>query len=209
MLLAQLADGLHAMAQPLTILRGAAGAMQMSERAAPEDRHYVDMFAVQVGRLCDLIAKLRSILDAAQFTAARERVDLQELAGPIVQDYAALLQQSGVRITMDKMPSSMPVFADAARTEQAMRAALDTAVAHSSRGDEIQCRILPDGFVLKNDYAHGRGLSSSDRLALSLVEAAILSQQGTYRFTEDPFRLSIGLPKAGTDITSECLTTAV
>ena len=53
---AELADGLHAMAQPLTILRGAMCALTLREEMEPANRRYLDMSAKQVDRLCDLMA---------------------------------------------------------------------------------------------------------------------------------------------------------
>lgn len=61
----QLAEGLHAMAQPLTILRGAAGGLQLSPRIALEDRRYVEMCNTQTERLCELLARVRDLLDSA------------------------------------------------------------------------------------------------------------------------------------------------
>ena len=72
-----LAEGLHAMAQPLTILRGATGALQLSSTVSVPDRRYVEMCAAQAERLCAMIASLRDRLDAAQHevSAHRERTD--------------------------------------------------------------------------------------------------------------------------------------
>lgn len=208
-LLAQLADGLHAMAQPLTILRGAIGAMQLKEKGATEDWRYVDMSAAQIGRLCDMIAHLRSLLDVAQSEAVCSAQDWQELIGCVLEDYEGDLPRSGVRMVVKHPNHSMRVLADAARTEQAMRAALDMAQALASQGDEIQCRVLPDGLELQNEHGRGKGLNSSERLVLSFIETAIRSQQGIYEFIEDPFCLSIALPRAGSNITSDCLQAVV
>jgi hypothetical protein len=208
-LLAQLADGLHAMAQPLTILRGAIGAMQLAERGASEDRRYVDMSADQIGRLCDLLANLRSLLDVAQSEAVCSPQDWHDLVGGVLEGYEGDLPTSGVRMVVTHLNDSMRVLADAARTEQAMRAALDMAQALASHGDEIRCRVLPDGLELRNEHGRGKGLNSSERLVLSLVEAAICSQQGTCRFIEDPFCLSVTLPRQGSNITSDCLEAVV
>ena len=208
-LLAQLADGLHAIAQPLTVLRGAVGAMQLSEKVASGDRRYVDMSADQIGRLCDMLANLRSLLDVAQSEAVCSPQDWHDLVGCVLEDYDGVSPTSGVRMAVTHPSHFMRVLADPARTEQAMRTALDMAQALASHGDEIQCRVLPDGLALQNEHGHGKGLSSSDRLSLSLVEAAIRSQRGTCRFIEDPFCLSIALPRAGSNITSDCLQAVV
>lgn len=208
-LLAQLADGLHAMAQPLTILRGAIGAMQLSERGASDDRRYVDMSAAQIGRLCEMLASLRSLLDVAQSVAVRAPQDWQELIGCVLEDYKGVSPTTGVRMVVTHPDHFMRVLADATRTEQAMRAALDMAQALASKGDEIQCRVLPNGLELRNDRGRVKGLSSSERLILSFIETALRSQQGTCEFIEDPFCLSIALPRAESNITSDCLQAVV
>jgi hypothetical protein len=66
----ELAERLHAMAQPLTILRGAAGALQLSSGLAGSDRRYIDMCSAQAERLCVMLAELRNRLDAAQSEGA-------------------------------------------------------------------------------------------------------------------------------------------
>jgi hypothetical protein len=62
---AQLGKSLHAMAQPLTILRGATGALQLSSGISVPDRRYVEMCSAQAERLCEMLAGLRDLLDAA------------------------------------------------------------------------------------------------------------------------------------------------
>ncbi len=62
----ELAEGLHAMAQPLTVLRGAAGALRLSSTVTVQDRRYVEMCDAQAERLCTMLASLRDLLDAAQ-----------------------------------------------------------------------------------------------------------------------------------------------
>ncbi len=65
----QMADSLHAMAQPLTILRGALGAMQLSGKVAPENERYLEMSSMQIERLCEMLSNLRNLVDAAQLEA--------------------------------------------------------------------------------------------------------------------------------------------
>jgi hypothetical protein len=58
-----IADGLHALAQPLTILRGALGALALRERIAPQNSRYLDMSTRQIERMCDLISRIQKRLD--------------------------------------------------------------------------------------------------------------------------------------------------
>jgi signal transduction histidine kinase len=199
-----LADGLHAMAQPLTIVRGALCALTLNQDVPPTGQRYLEMSSVQLDRLCDLMSSLRSLLETTQFNANCVTVELWELISPILGDLDAALRKSGVQIApANAEQSAIHAIADPARTEQALRAALNTAVSVASRGDVILLDVLPhDGFVdltIQNTNPHGKSLSSSDHLSLSLVKANVQSQQGIYECVEDPLRISLKLPLQDAD----------
>ena len=198
-LYSELAAGLHAMAQPLTIVRGALCALTLHQDVPPASQRYLDMSSQQLDRLCDLMSSLRSLLETTQFNANCVTVELWELISPILEDLDAALRKSGVQIAPGyPEQSAVHAIADPVRTEQALRAALNTAVSVASRGDRILLDILPrDGFVdltIQNRNPHGKGLGYSDRLSLSLVKASIRSQQGIYECVEDPLCISLKLP---------------
>jgi signal transduction histidine kinase len=203
-LYSELADGLHAMAQPLTIVRGALCASTLNQDVSPTTQRYLDMTSAQLDRLCDLMSNLRSLLETTQFNANCVTVELWELISPILEDLDASLRKSGVRIApANPEQSAIHAIADPARTEQALRAALNTALSVASRGDVILLDVQPrDGFVdftIQNRNPHGKSFSSSDRLSLSLVKASIRSQQGIYECVEDPLRISLKLPLQDAD----------
>ena len=203
-LYSELADGLHAMAQPLTIVRGALCALTLNQDVPPTGQRYLEMSSVQLDRLCDLMSSLRSLLETTQFNANCVTVELWELISPILGDLDAALRKSGVQIApANAEQSAIHAIADPARTEQALRAALNTAVSVASRGDVILLDVLPhDGFVdltIQNTNPHGKSLSSSDHLSLSLVKANVQSQQGIYECVEDPLRISLKLPLQDAD----------
>jgi signal transduction histidine kinase len=63
----ELDEGLHALAQPLTILRGALGALTMRGAVRPETAsRYLEMSSTQVDRLCNLLSGLHSLLDGVR-----------------------------------------------------------------------------------------------------------------------------------------------
>jgi signal transduction histidine kinase len=198
-LYSELADGLHAMAQPLTIVRGALCALTLHQDVPPENRRYIDMSSAQMDRLCDLMSCLRTLLETTQFNANCVTVELWELISPILEDLDSTLRKSGVQIApANPEQTAIHAIADPARTEQALRAALTTAVAVASLGDVILLDVQSrDGFAdltIQNRNPHRRSFGSSDRLSLSLVKASIRSQQGIYECVEDPLRISLKLP---------------
>jgi signal transduction histidine kinase len=73
----ELEEGLHALAQPLTILRGALGALTMRDAVPPQAAsRYLEMSNTQVERLCNLLAGLHNLLDGVRPEAACTKIKL-------------------------------------------------------------------------------------------------------------------------------------
>jgi signal transduction histidine kinase len=194
----EIAEGLHAMAQPLTIVRGALGALTLWKGIAPQQERYVRMSAEQVERLCDLISGLQGLLEATQSDAECATLDLWEIAEIALEDLDPVLRQSHVQISAVKPKEPVYVIGDPVRTEKALVTALKTAVSLCSQGDIVGLEVLiSDGFadlVVQNRKRHGKGLGSTERFNLALVQANIRSQAGVYTCVEDPLHLSLKLP---------------
>ena len=211
-LYAELADGLHAMAQPLTILRGAMCALTLREEIEPPNRRYLDMSAKQVERLCDLMSGMQSLLCAAQSKAEFVSFDLMELLDPIIERQQASASESGVQIAVTESEHSLCVFGDQQGVEQALSAALKTALSGARKDDRIEIEIAPrDGFaelMLRNENFRERSLGSFERFNLTVVETMIRNQCGVYKFTDKPFSISLRLRVSEylcTVVTSDCL----
>lgn len=193
-----LANGLHAMAQPLTILRSALEILTLPREAPIDQRHYLEISAKQVQRTCGLFSDLQDLVTARLIDAERSRLDLWQLVTPILEDQRTALLASGVAIAVARHHELKPVYGDAGRTEQAITAALRAAASFSARGDVIEL-LSSDArgyveFTVQNTRRHGMRMNSSDRLSLSVAEINILSQHGRYQFVEDPFCVSLALP---------------
>lgn len=195
---ADLVNGLHAMAQPLTILRSAIEVLALPQAAAIDQRRYLEISAKQVARTCGMFASLQDLVEVRIIEAQQARFDLWELLSPLVEDQRRLFLTAGIGIAAARSGPWAASWGDAGRTEQALLALLKTAGSVSASGDVIELRAeLADGFVeltLENTRKHGKRIDSSDRLSLSVAEANILSQNGRYAVIEDPFRVSLALP---------------
>lgn len=193
-----LADGLHALAQPLTVLRGALGAWKL--RRAPEaaSDKYLEMSAKQVERMSDLLGCMQDVLEAAAGEPKREQVDPSELLSIVLEGMRSTLREWGGKI--ERTESDVPIrfCGDSDRTERALRAALRAAVSVSSPGASIRlvtrmCKGQME-IVVEVSTVVGRSLNSTERLNVGLVETNILSQGGAYVCNEDPFHMTISLP---------------
>jgi hypothetical protein len=76
----ELDEGLHALAQPLTVLRGALGALTMRDAGRPETAsRYIEMSNIQVERLCNLLSGLHSLLDGVRSEPACTGIEFPRL----------------------------------------------------------------------------------------------------------------------------------
>jgi signal transduction histidine kinase len=195
---ADLATGLHAMAQPLTILRSAIEVLALPRAVNIDQRRYLEISAKQLARTCDMFDSLQDLVAAQMIEAQRAHFNLWELLTPLAEDQRRLLLAAGVGIAVACAEPSASICGDAERTEQTLMALLNLAASLSSRGDVIELRTAQaNGFVeltLENTRRHGKRMDSSHRLSLAVAEANILSQHGRCSVVEDPFRVSLALP---------------
>lgn len=195
-LYADLANGLHAMAQPLTILRGALGALAMAKAVGPGHERYLEMSTREIERLCDTMFCLQGLLDAASYPADCKPTPLVELIETVLDLQRTLPDGFHIEAALPAAPTDL--LCDAGRTELALRVAVKTLASVADRGCVLKFSVnarpgIVDLMVLA-EGAPGKRLGSSQRLGLSLMEASLRSQQGTVEFSEDPLRIVLRLP---------------
>jgi hypothetical protein len=192
------AAGLHALAQPLTVLRSAMMASSLPGLSAVDQRRYVDLSAEQVERTCGLFQNLQQLLNANREAAECLPVNLVGVLWPAVEHQRTVLHPTGVQIDAS-IPDDLPnVLGDMDRTLQAFFNGFKIAASLSEPGDVIELRVAPwNEYVelsIRNHRSHGRRLNSTERFNLALAETNIRSQNGMYECTEDPFHFSLALP---------------
>ena len=195
---AEVADGLHTLAQPLTILRSAIAMMAMGKDGGTENKRYLELSVRQIERTCQLFSSLQDLLAAKTVSVESEPIDIACLLSQTIEDCSEILQERGVGLTMDISESADTVYGDPQRTRRAIAGAIEVAASVSSAGDVIKIDTSASEDVLEISVEStcrlDNGLKSLERLHLSLTRANILSQRGQYQFTEEPFRISLALP---------------
>lgn len=195
---ADLSNGLHAMGQPLTILRSSVPASAVPGVDATKQRRYLDISSQQIERACSLYEVLRDLVIASRCEADCAPIDLANLLAAVDKDQRPVFQAAGVELRA-VTPGGLPtVSGDLARTQQALSAALKVAISISAAGDVVELVVSAGReyveLAIRNDRVHGRPISSSERLSLSLAQADIVSQQGEYECADDPFCIRMALP---------------
>lgn len=193
-----IANGLHAMAQPLTILRASMEVLSLPASAGIDQRRYMEISAAQLERTCNLFTRVQDLVTARYVEAQKQRYELWAVIAPLIDDHRNRLQASGTGIAVANQGPWAPILGDVERTEQAIAAILQISAEMVERGDVIEISTAsPSGFlelVIENTRQNRKTMSSSARLSLALAEENILSQQGKYAFSKDPFRVSLALP---------------
>ena len=193
---ASMSAGLHAMAQPLTILQYAIAAWAAPGVSVVEQQRYLHRSQQQIERACMLFNLLQDLVNASHTEAEFKPLDLVGLLSEIVEDRRAGLRVSGIELKL-VAPSKALAWGDAARTRQAILAVVNAFASVSSNGDEILLHLTGDRQVeclVRTELTHGKSLSSGDQLCLAVARANILSQQGDFETGADPFWVRVILP---------------
>jgi hypothetical protein len=195
---AELANGMHAMAQPLTVVQGALEALRMPPAAGRNPERYLDLASQQIARACHLFGCVQDLMALRLVEPRRERFDWRKAVSSLVERQTAKLQTRGISLALAESAPWRPATGDPQRAEGAVSAALGAAAALASRGDTI--RLILDSstdaneLTILNPGAQVQRVDSSTRLYLFLAEENIFSQSGAFRYAEDPFCISLILP---------------
>src|ERR1035438_8170792 len=118
--LADMTAALHAMAQPLTILRSAVAAAAVPGISPVKQRRYLDLSTAQATRTCILFEYLQDLVIARQIEADCAPIDLSVMVSNAARDQKAALQGLGIELEVLR-PKVLPMpFGDASRTLQAI-----------------------------------------------------------------------------------------
>jgi light-regulated signal transduction histidine kinase (bacteriophytochrome) len=195
---AHMTEGLHAMAQPLTILRSSVPALAGVDVSPAKQQRYLELSVRQVQRACSLFECLQDLVVASQTPADCEPIDLSAMVAAVAEGQQATLQELGIELRV-QLPGDLPLaLGDATRTRQALTAGLAAATLVSVSCDVIHITAAACNqrvvLILEIDRIHGIRLESHERLNLRLAQTNMLSQQGDYECTEDPFRVRLAVP---------------
>jgi len=201
---ASLSSCLHAMGQPLTVLRCTVAASAVEGIATEKLHRHLGTSAEQVQLLCGLFDCMRDLVDSGRFDGERSPVEVSQLFSFVVEEQMPSLQASGLAIDV-RIPAELQstMLADMNRSLKALTSVLKIAASVSVQGDAIEVTAAPKHggveLIVQNERAHRGSFTSLERMCLEVAEANIRSQGGDIVCGGDPFRVSMTLPVQSPD----------
>jgi len=201
-LCANLADVIHAMAQPLTILQGRLDKSRVAQMNLSELRGLAHESAKETDRLCNLFGYMQGFMVAETVEPCLSRQAVCPMLTHAAEGLQSFFKQGGISLRLDMQSDVPPVIADPRRMDQALSRMLLLVYGFSAANDTIELAAVSPfdatHIVIRNARARPV-LDKEARLKLALSEANIRSQNGALTWTTDPLSVQIELPAASAE----------
>jgi hypothetical protein len=196
----QLSQGMHAAAQPLTILLASLGKTNTQRMNTNELRDLTESSAVQVQRVCALFRHMQQLLMIQSSEANLFTVSIQPVLAHVVEGVELVFREAGVAISMSFPESCDPVLIDCARTVRALTSLLVLASQTAKAADTVELILTSSSdsvqVVIRNLRSQIKELDAEASLSVAVAEANMRSQQAAFSLRLQPFLVRIELQKA-------------
>jgi len=199
-LCSNLSHGIHAAAQPLTILLASLSKAHTDRMSTEELRELTASSSEEVQRVCTLFSYLQELVVAESIKPKLSATAILPLLASAAEGVQLLFRKQGI-ILSSTVPETCPlVLINGPRTLRALSSVLLTAHALSSAQDHVEMiastSIHGMQVVVRNLNLSVASTSAEARLSMAAAEANIRSQQAGFVFSQRPFQVLIDLPKA-------------
>ncbi len=213
---ASLLDGMHALAQPITVLHSYFYLAQSAGAANPAQRQLIADGATAIEHLCTLFRLMQELVHVQSAEAHPSAVPLSYLLGSLAEDAEVVFAGTGLRLEVESrlepglrppaydQTELLPMLVDPRRTRHAIRSMLHIVRECSQRNSAVRSTLsAEDGWLTlciapqtPVQAAPEDCFDEQTRLHLALARANILGQQAVFTLSSQPFALSIRMPMA-------------
>lgn len=191
-----LSEGLHAFAQPLSILRASLGNDHLDRMAREELLELASNSATQVERVCRLFSCLQQLLNIENIEPHLSETAILPLLAQVADGASLLFEESGMILNVVLPASCPPVLINRTRTLEALSTILLVAHAVSDREDTIELitstSVSNDvRVVVQNARGSIKAMNAEQRLNIALAEANMRSQEARFLCSTMPFRVQV------------------
>ncbi len=199
-LCSNLAQGIHAAAQPLTVLRASLSKCNTDRMNSDELRELTASSAVQVQRVCTFFSGLQQLVMAESIKPQLSPTPILPLLAYAVDGVDLVFQQNGITLSSVVPDTCPPVLINRARTLQAISTVL--LVVHGLSGVQDTVELITSSsanamqIVVRNLHLSVAVINPEASLSLAVAEANMRSQQAGLSLSLQPFTVCIDLPMA-------------
>jgi len=196
-----LSQGIHAAAQPLTILRASLDSSHTDHMNAEELRELVVSSAIEVERVCTLFSCLQQIVSTERIKPSLSEMPLLPLLTHAIDGVRLLFEKDEMFLNSTAPDTCGSVLVNRARTLQALSSVLLLAhvVSHPQDTVEVIASVSSPNtvrVVVRNVRSYVDAMDAEQNLNMALAEASIRSQQASLSWTLQPFNVQIELQRA-------------
>ena len=191
-LCSNLSRGLHAIAQPLTILRAGLGIGLASTMSLDELRELAASSYVEVERVCGLFDYLQQLVVIGSVKPNLIAAQILPLVANAADGVRVLFEHNGMVLSSTLPDACDPVLIDKVRTHRALSSVLLIVHGLSHARDNVELIVSSSSsnsiqIVVRNPDLYLEKLSEEASLSMALADANIRSQQAGFSWGLQPF----------------------
>ena len=199
-LCSNLAEGIHAAAQPLTVLLASLSRCNTDRMNSDELRELTASSAVQVQRVCTFFSGLQQLVMAESIKPQLSPTPILPVLAYAVDGVNLVFQQNGITLSSVVPETCPPVLINRALTLQALSRVLLVVYGLSGVQDTVELITSSSAnavqIVVRNLHLPVAVINPEASLSLAVAEANMRSQQAGLSLSLQPFTVRIDLPKA-------------
>lgn len=200
-LCSNLAEGLHAAAQPLSVLQASLDNTFADRMSMDEFRELMANSALEVDRVCRFFSCLRQLVSTESIKPQLSATQILPLLTHVADGVNQLFEKDGMFFCALVPETCDPVLINRARTLHALSNVLLIAHAVSHVQDTVELIASSTSsnavrILVQNQNSNVNALSAEASLSMALAEANMRSQQADFSLSLRPFRVQIELRKA-------------
>jgi hypothetical protein len=199
-LCSNLAQGIHAAAQPLAVLLASLSKDYTDRMNSDELRELTASSAAEVQRVCTLFSCLQQLVMAESIKPRLSPTPLLPLLAYAVDGVNLLFQQDGISLRSVLPDTCPPALIHRARTLQALSRVLLIVHGLSRAQDTVELIASASAnavqIVIQNLNLSAAMINPEARLSMAVAEANMRSQQAGLSLSLQPFTVCIELPRA-------------
>ncbi len=199
-LYSNLAQGIHAAAQPLAVLLASLSKGHTDRMNSDELRELTASSAVEVQRVCTLFSCLQQLVMTESIKPRLSPTPILPLLAYAVDGVNLLFQQDGITLSAVVPDTCPPVLIHRARTLQALSRVLLVAHRLSGALDTVELTASPSAntvqIVVRNLRLSAAVIDAEASLSIAVAEANMRSQQAGLSLSLQPFTVRMDVPMA-------------